>query len=147
MRVVSLPVIILVASVNGLLPGLSGLPQLTAIRSEPQLDTRILAPNRAQYRSIRDEREWRNPHLLASNRGFELRSLSAPKPRVVRLEDLRRVLCESPIGDWPYGRVVVLQSPSIVPADDEWIAAMERNIDGARKILKALGVDEWAWPA
>ena len=147
MRVVSFLAVMFVASVNGLGPRLLELSQQAAIQSEPQLDTRIPAPNRSQSRAVREEREWRNPRLLASNRGFELRSLSAPEPRVVLLKDLRRVLTELPIRDWPYGRVVVVQSPSIVPADDEWIAAMQRNIDEARRVLKALGADDWGWPA
>ena len=52
-----------------------------------------------------------------------------------------------PISDWPYGRVVVVQSPSIVPVDNQWIAALQRNIDGALEVCKALGADWWGWPA
>jgi hypothetical protein len=147
MRVVSLLGAGLVASVISFVPGLLGFQQQAAIRSEPRLDRRIPAPDRSQYGSIREERAWRNPHLLASHTGFELRSLSAPEPRVVLLKDLRRVLTELPISDWPYGRVVVLQSPRIVEAVDEWIAAMHRNIDEARTLIKALGADVWGWPS
>jgi hypothetical protein len=119
----------------------------TEDRAEPVLDRRIRAANRSRYRAVRDEREWRNPHLLASGLGFELRSLSAPKPQQVALSELRRVLTGLPISDWPYGRVVVVQSPSIVPVDDEWRAALQRNIDGALAVCKALGADWWGWPA
>jgi hypothetical protein len=121
--------------------------QPTEARAEPVLDKRIRAANRSRYRAVRDEREWRNPHLLASGLGFELHSLSVPKPKQVALSELRRVLAGLPISDWPYGRVVVVQSPSIVPVDDESRAALQRNIDGALDVCKALGADWWGWPA
>jgi hypothetical protein len=66
---------------------------------------------------------------------------------VVLFKDLRRVLTELSISDWPYGRVVVVQSPGIVEADDEWIAALNRNIDEARTLIKALGADVTGWPS
>jgi hypothetical protein len=146
MRVVSLLRTGLVVSVMSFVPGLLGSQQEAAIRSEPRLDRRIPAPYRSEYAAIRQE-HWRNPYLLASATGFELRSLSAPEPRVVLFKDLRRVLTELSISDWPYGRVVVVQSPGIVEADDEWIAALNRNIDEARTLIKALGADVTGWPS
>ena len=142
-RVIALLAAGFVASASVYVPGRSG-PQQTAIRSEPRLDSRIPAPDRSQYRAIREARAWRNPYLSISNRGFELRSLSAPEPRVVVLNDLRRVLTELPVSDWPYGRVVVVQMPSI---GGQSIAAMQRDIQEAREVLKALDADEWGWPA
>jgi hypothetical protein len=147
MRVVSLPRTGLVVSVTSFVPGLFGFQQQAAIRSEPRLDRRVPAPDRSRYGAICEERDWRNPHLLASHTGFELRSLSAPEPRVVLLKDLRRVLTELPISDWPYCSVVVVQSPGIVEAANEWVAAMQRNIDEARTLIKALGADVWGWPS
>jgi len=127
------------ASSHGLLPP----AQKAAIPVEPRLDSRITAPNRSEYRAIREERDWQNPHLSVSKSGFYLRSLSAPEPRLIALKDLRKVLTELPISDWPYGRVVVLKLPSI---GGLWIATMQADFDGARKILKALDADEWGWP-
>jgi hypothetical protein len=142
MRVITLLVAGLVASVNRVDARLLGWPQQPAIRSEPRLDTRIPAPVRLEYRAIREERDWRNPHLLVSKGGFRLRSLSAPEPRLVELKDLRRILTELPVSDWPYGRVVVVQWPSIGGS----IEATQPNYDGALAILKALDADWWGWP-
>jgi len=142
-----LVVVVLATFLGAFATNLSESREHAATQSQPQLDTRIPAPDRARYRAIQNEREWRNPYLLVSNQGFELRSLSEAKPRIVRLPNLRRVLTELPLSDWPYGRVVVVQSPSIVPGDEEWIAAMRHNIAEARKVLEALGADEWGWPA
>lgn len=121
--------------------------QEQAAESGPRLTVRIPPPDRARYKAVRDPRDWRNPYLLASATGFELTSASSPKPRAVSLKDLRRELTDLPISDWPYGRVVVVQSPSIVPGDAAWIEAMRRNVDGALEILKSLGADDWGWPA
>ena len=114
---------------------------------ELKLDPGIPAAKPARYRAIRDPHDWRNPWLDVNDRGFELRSRSSPERKFVALEDLRRVLTELPLGDWPDGRVVVLQNPSIGAADPEWWRAVKENIDRARKILKALGADDWGWPA
>jgi hypothetical protein len=121
--------------------------QPPAVGVEPRLDARIGAPNPAQYRAVRNAREWRNPFLDVSNDGFRLRSISSPEPRFVALANLQRVLTELPLGDWPYGRVVVVQTPSIVPADDQWIAAMTRSMEAAKRILTVLDASWWAWPA
>lgn len=118
-----------------------------ATESGPQLNARIPPADRARYRAVRDPRDWRNPYLLASATGLELKSASSPKPRAVSLKDLRRELTDLPISDWPYGRVVVVQSPSIVPGDPAWSEAMKRNVDDALEILEALGADTWGWPS
>jgi hypothetical protein len=120
--------------------------QQRAARPEPTLDARISAPDRTRYRAVRDSHDWRNPFLFASATGLELTSISIPQPRFVAMTDLRRVLADLPITDWPYGRVAVLQSPSIVPGDQQWIRALQLNIERARTILGALSVDEWGWP-
>jgi hypothetical protein len=147
MRMTLMMVAGLFALVNGPAAWLSVLPQREAAKSESQLDPRIPAANRLAYRAVRDSRDWRNPYLLGSDKGLELRSMSSPDSRVVPLTDLRRTLTELPVTDWPYGRVVAVQSPSIVPADSAWNEALKRNIDGAREILKALGAADWGWPA
>ena len=114
---------------------------------EPTLDARIPVPDRARYQAVRDGREWRNPFLVAVAIGFELTSASNPKPKLVTVKDLRRVLADLPITDWPYGRVVALSNSSILPVDERWIRAMDLNFARARTILEALGVEESLWPA
>ncbi len=149
MRMVAIAVVCLAAAglVTTVYPTLAGAQQPSPDRAEPGLDPQIGKPDPVQYRSVRDSREWRNPYLDVSNSGFLLRSASTQRPIFVAPSDLRRVLAELPTSDWPYGRVVVVQSPSIVPADAEWIAGMRRNVDVAIEVLAKLGADWWAWPA
>jgi hypothetical protein len=147
MRTVAIVIICVAAGlVSTLCPTSAGAQQPSTDRAEPGLDPQIREPDAVQYRSVRDAREWRNPYLDVSNSGFLLRSASTRRPIFVAPSDLRRMLAELPIGDWPYGRVVVVQLPSIVAADAEWIAAMRRNADVARRVLAKLGVDAWGWP-
>jgi hypothetical protein len=40
------------------------------------LNPRIPRPKPAQYRAVREPREWRNPRLDVTDRGFELTSRS-----------------------------------------------------------------------
>lgn len=144
-RIASIVVLSTVALVAGLCASLYRPPQLPT-PAEPRLDAGIPAPDRAQYRAIRDARDWRNPYLDVSNEGYRLKSASVPEGRFVARDDLRRALTELPVGDWPHGRVAVVQSPSIVPADKPWLAEMNRNVDAAIEVLKALDADWWAWP-
>ena len=110
----------------------------------PKLDARIRRADPKQYEAM-IWRDWRNPWLDAANNGFWLHSRSMPQMKFVTLADLRRVLTELPVSDWPYGRVVVIQSPSIAGVED-W-PAINANLDAARKIATALNVESWGWPA
>jgi hypothetical protein len=150
MKLVSTPLALLVflwslLSSNVTVQSQSG--QQDDARREPMLDARIPVPDRARYEAVRDGGEWRNPSLVAVASGFELTSASNPKPKLVTVKDLRRVLTDLPITDWPYGRVVKLSNSSILPADDRWVRAMDLNFAHARTILEALGVEESLWPA
>jgi hypothetical protein len=130
-------------SIGRLTPGLAQ----QVVRAKPTLDKRIRRADRRRYEAVPSEKDWRNPFMLLTDRGLELRSLSRPEPRVVAVTDLREALAALPVSDWPYGRVAVLQSPGIGSTDPASIAAVERNQLGAREILRALGVEEWGWPA
>lgn len=134
-------------STVALIISLGALPQVSPELAKAGLDLRIPAPDPAQYRAIREAPDWLNPYLDVSNDGYRLTSISLPDGKFVAPEDLRRALTELPIGDWPHGRVAVVQSPSVVPGDEEWIAEIRRNVDTAIKILMALDADRWAWPA
>ena len=127
MRTVAIAIICAAAAgiVSAACPTSAGAQQLST-DLEPRLDPQIGELDRVQYRSVRDSREWRNPWLSVSNTGFLLRSASI---------------------DWPYGRVAVVQSPSIVPADAEFMDAMKRNAELAKEVLAKLGADWWSWPA
>ena len=111
----------------------------------PRLDARIRRANPQQYEAVLDPRDWRNPWLDAVRDGFWLRSRYTRQKKFVTLADLRRVLTELPVSDWPYGRVMVIQSPSLAGVDD-W-PAIAANIEAARMIAAALRADSWGWPA
>jgi len=143
MRMLSLMTAGLVATVNSFVPSLVEMPPQAPIAGEPRLDRRIAAPNPSEYQAIREQRDWRNPYLSVTKGGFNLRSLSTPEPRFVVLKDLRRVLTELPVSDWPYGRVVVVQLPSIGGPS---IEMMRPDRKGAYEVLKALDADVWGWP-
>ena len=102
------------------------------VRAGPTLDKRIRRADGRRYQAVPSEEEWRNPFMLLTDRGLQLRSLSRPEPRVVAFTDLREALAALPVGDWPYGRVAVLQSPGIGSIDAAWVAAVERNRLGRR---------------
>ena len=143
---VSMTFLITVALVGGIPASLVTLQQSQAVLRQPGLDVRIPAANPAQYRAILQSGDWRNPRLDVSNDGYRLKSISLPSGRFVAPGDLRRSLTDLPVGDWPYGRVAVVQSPSVTPGDQAWIAAMEKNFDTAVELLKALDADWWGWP-
>jgi hypothetical protein len=142
MRMLSVMAAGLVATVNSFAPSLFEMPRQAPIPVEPRLDRRIPAPNPSEYQAIREQRDWRNPYLSVTKGGFNLRSLSTPEPRFVVLQDLRRVLTELPVSDWPYGRVVVVQLPSIGLS----LEMIQPDRKGAYEVLKALDADVWGWP-
>ena len=119
---------------------------LIAADAGPKLDVRIPRANPKQYEAVLDGRNWRNPWIDAVQDGFWLRSRSTPQKKFVTLADLRRVLTELPVSDWPYGRVVVIQSPSIVGSLEQW-RVIDANVDAARKIATALDAESWGWPS
>src|SRR5688572_30728246 len=136
--------LITVALVGGMRASLLPLQQSPAVLAQPRLDVRIPPANPAQYRAILQSTDWRNPRLDVLNDGYRLKSISLPSGRFVAPEDLRRALTDLPVGDWPHGRVAVVQYPSIGSPDTA--AAVQRNFDTAVALLRALDADWWAWP-
>ena len=112
----------------------------------PKLDARIRRADPKQYEAVLDARDWRNPWIDAEQNGFWLRSRSTPQRKFVTLGDLRHVLTELPVSDWPYGRVVVIQLPSIIGSVEQW-RAVEANADAARTIATTLNAESWGWPS
>lgn len=110
---------------------------------EDALDRDIPAAQPTQYRAVAFG-DWKNPWVDVEDEGFRLRSLSIPEPRFIALTDLRRALTQLPTGDWPYGRVVVIQEPSISGHGSP--ESIRANFQAARGALAALGADWWAWP-
>ena len=147
MQIVSIMFLSTVTLVGGVGANLLPQQQPPVVLAERGLDVRIPPPNPEQYRAIRQPRDWRNPWIDVSNDGYRLRSISVSSGKFVAPADLRRALTDLPVGDWPHGRVAVVQSPSIAPGDEAWIAAMRRNVDTAITILTALDADWWGWPS
>lgn len=115
--------------------------------AEPTLNWRIRRADPKQYRGVPGEDHWKNPRLDVTNTGFWLHAQSIPDKKFVTLADLRRVLTQLPVNDWPYGRVVVVQHPGVIPADPAWESAMQVNYDTALGIVAALNADWWGWPS
>lgn len=114
------------------------------VPTESRLDPRIPQASPAQYRAIREPRDWINPQLDVAHDGYRLTSRSLPAGRFVALDDLRRALIALPITDWPHGRVAVVQLPSLVRVED--IAQIQGHGERAGQVLRALDVDDWGWP-
>ena len=122
------------------------IPSAAIADDAPKLDPRISRADPKHYRAVLDARDWTNPWVDVTNNGFWLRTRSAPERRFVGHAELRAVLTELPVRDWPYGRVVVIQQPEIVADDPEWLSALHANFVAAREVAAVLDADWWAWP-
>jgi len=124
----------------------SGIDQapVTSTQQKPRLDTRIPAPDRERYRSIRDAKDWMNPKLTILRSGVEV----VAKGRTVAIAagDLRKTLVGLPVEAWPYGRVasVALMHLRSVGGGDDY--PIEQNRQAAKRILEELEIEINWWP-
>jgi hypothetical protein len=128
-----------------------GMHASQADRSTPQgatrLDPKIPAPIEAQYRNIRDAKDWRNPKLDVGADGITVNSLSLRSGRkTASANELRAALVSLPITDWPYGRVVGAQDPSIRSGRRSEDAEINRHHAIAEQVLKDLDIRANWWP-
>jgi hypothetical protein len=120
----------------------AGCPDAT-LPIDERLVLRIAPANPPAYRKIQDAADWRNPYLMITIDGFDLRfqggRLHGP------LSFLRRTLVGLPNSAWPYGRVVAGGESGVqAPGTAE---ILNKNKEDADKILRELGVAvEW-WPS
>ena len=114
--------------------------------ADRRLDPRIAHADPKHYEAVLDRRDWKNPSLDVTDDGFWLQSRSTDR-RFVSNGDLRQVLTSLPVGDWPYGRVVVIQQPGIGEGDAMWWSAVRANFFAALDVVKALDAEWFGWPA
>lgn len=94
---------------------------------------------------VRDGPDWKNPFLVVGSAGIKVISASRPQEsEIIPLEQLAMTLKELPISDWPYGRIIAIQSQSIRGRDMGLIRQNETEVE---KLLKALGLEIDQWPS
>jgi hypothetical protein len=108
-----------------------------------RLPARIPPADHAMYRNVHDAADWRNPYLLITRDGYDVRfqggRMSGP------LSLLARTLVGLPNSAWPYGRVVAGSENGVrTIGDDELI---KRNRKEADKILREMGLEVQWWPS
>ena len=130
---------------------LLGASAVGATQSDPQTGTRlnpkIPPPVEAQYRAISDAKDWRNPKVFVGADAITVESRSlADGRKATSATDLRDLLISLPVTDWPYGRVVGAQDPSIRSGSRSEDAAITRNHTTAEQVLRELDIRANWWP-
>jgi hypothetical protein len=115
------------------------------------LNAAIGRPNRALYRSIKDERDWQNPVIIVQDDGVDVQAKGITGingRKHVPVDALKGLLMSLPVDAWPYGRVVALTDQGIFPAplyeDVRKMALMRTRV---RAVLKSLRITAEFWPA
>jgi len=111
------------------------------------LDARIGQANIRLYRSIRDEKDWKNPKLVIRREGIEVIASGVSAPRIVSPADLKQALIALPLNGWPYGRVVAVSEIGIREPDRSDDKAIADNLQATLAILKGLNVTADRWPS
>lgn len=136
------------ALVMGTTSVLVGRPMQNESVRAGRLDARIGAAKPQRYRSINDEKKWRNPILVIRADGIEVIAQGIPSgSRTVSSADLRRTLLGLPVAAWPYGRVAAVQDIGLHPADLSDGPAIANNRNLTLAVLQALDVTPERWPS
>lgn len=113
----------LVAAAVALLISCSGPKAPDAAALEASASARILAIPAAtpeKYRSREAKKTWQNPYLIIRADGVALLDPDDHLERILKPEELTRILGDLPPSSWPYGRVVaVTENGAKGSADDE----------------------------
>jgi hypothetical protein len=115
------------------------------------LSAEITAPDRKKFLHIKQKQEWCNPFLVLNVDGsFEV-SASAIGCRQITDAELEETLCQLPVQDWPYGKVIAVQPCAARSADAEIFAQEDRAIKNAwgrmRETVTKLGIQLNLWPS
>ena len=114
-------------------------PELRALRPE------IKTADPAQYKAVRNLKDWQNPYLIVGPEGVEVRARGA-QSRIVPVTALTGVLVNLPVSAWSYGRVVAVSGPSITNSPDNQKQATDANMKAVLEMLKSLDVEANSWP-
>jgi hypothetical protein len=127
--------------------GVGGSNDLLAQPKE-RLNSRIPAPDRAKYKTIRDARDWLNPISTIRSDGVEISNSAIPGGRkTVAPSELRRFLATLPVSAWPYGRVVLVSDTGLRSGDRSEGKLISRNHEEAENILKLVSIEIDWWPS
>jgi len=120
-------------------------PSAQGARPEPGLSAEISSADRAKFKDVRDGKDWRNPSVTIEGHAVQIRSRTLVGIGIrVPVDQLRQQLVKLPVGDWPYGRVVLASDNGLVSSEDrDW---MKRTHDAAVQVLKALKIEADWWP-
>jgi len=115
-------------------------PELRTLRPE------IKAADPAQYKAVRDPKDWQNPYLTVGPNGVEVRARGLESRTGVPPAALAGVLANLPVSAWTYGRVVAVSGPSITNSPEDQKRATDANMKALLEVLKALDVEANSWP-
>jgi hypothetical protein len=108
-----------------------------------QLPARIPPAERAKYQDVQDAADWKNPYLLITRDGFDVRFQGGRFSGSLSM--LARTLVGLPDSAWPYGRVVAGSENGARTIGDAPI--IKRNKEQADKILREVGLEVQWWPS
>jgi hypothetical protein len=129
-------------------PFLSSLsPHTVACQTEmlpinERIPARISTADPSKYRNVQDAANWKNPYLVITSEGFDLRVRGGQMHGPLAV--LARTIVGLPDSAWPYGRVLAASESGVRSRDS--CELIKKNKEQADKILKDLGVivDWWA---
>jgi hypothetical protein len=127
-------------------PSLASRPTICPASTLPirqQLPARILPADNAKYRDVQDAADWKNPYLVITRDGFDLRFQGGQIFGPLSL--LARTLVGLPDSAWPYGRVVAGSEIGVRIVGDDPV--IKRNREEADKILREVGLEVQWWPS
>lgn len=123
-------------------------------QTKNKLGSRIRPPDTRKYKDVIDGNDWLNPYLVIRPEGIEvIWRVSAAERRVVRRNELKKVLISFPVAAWPYGRVIGAQEIGIrggTPNSEIWLRdekLIEKNRLEANRTLASLGIKINWWPS
>ena len=115
--------------------------------SSSSLKARIPLPKRSVYGAIRDGKDWKNPYLIVSEDGVEIRKKGDDyAAQIVPVAEVMSFLENLPKSAWPYGLVVGVQENGICCRNSDGDARKSANRVDLVNRLKRAGIVVSLWP-
>ena len=116
--------------------------------SASSLKVRIPPAKHNVYDVIRDGREWKNPYLIVSEDGIEVRKTGDDyTARIVPVAEVIDFLENLPKAAWPYGLIVAVQDNGICCRYSDGDARKRDNRLDLLGRLKREGIPVSLWPS
>ena len=120
--------------------------QESAQRNTSSLSKTIAPADPSAYRAVRVGAEWRNPFLIVSRDGIEVRSgNSAVEGVTMPVTEVLPYLEKLPAAAWPYGLVVAVQEAGLRGVGDD--VPIKKNREQLLQSLQSAGVKVDLWPS